>query len=379
MRLFGKKNHAGRNSGYKLLQIQPSGQVVQDRAIETLIDDIWAAIRSLPRLKFSPELPAYAGLEIQATQAKLNYFLWLPESIVSQISERLKLLYPAVIISAPPDDYSRHTNANQATCSGELVLTEDELLPITRLDSANQTERWLAILNLLGSVQASDQAWLQILMRPLDSSWKSKIYSRINKQGVTDASNQPKQRLWASKASYNGFRIKIRLIYTSQDQRTARRNLQTLAESFSSLNNPGSNGLKLKSASLSMERILEYHTRLFIDKGYLLNTAELASFIDIGEAGTATTSNVLLKSKTKPQSRFEELLAQAESQSPSDINTKFKMPPAVSLNKPKQPKRPARGVIGIVTKATAKKEIGKVATKKSQDSSQTDEVTVKLH
>lgn len=373
MRLFGKIQPAEPALNYKLVEIRLGDSLEQSSVMIGLLDEIWQANRSLPRSRLSGSLPAYTGLEVQAKQSGLRYYLWLAEPVIEIITNQLMLTFPGFSLTEPPDDYSTSINPNMPACVGELDLTNDELIPVLAPIEFRQSNRWPTIHNFISQVKDDDQAWLQVLIRPTANDWKTKIDKQV-KKNLRAGRDQLNQALLA-KARSNGFRTKIRLVYLSRDKQNARSNLQTFAQTFTHLNSFAPNGFRLKSHGLSRERQLEFQARLFIDKGYLLNTDELSSTFGFGPS-----ESVIMKTHheqpPKGLSRFEKLLAEAEAKSdaPSPKTTKLER-----KHESKTSRRQPRGVLEIATKSNAKKVIGKVATSKSQAADQTGEVTIKLH
>lgn len=366
MRLFGIGKKPNQPPSHKLLQIWAGERSSADGAVKAVLDEMWAILRELPRSKISGELPAYGGLEIQALKSEVCFYLWVPVEAEAPLRDKLKQIFPEVILAEPLEDYSREIGSRETAFVGELEFTKEEALPII----ANpEDSRWPTVIRLLNNMQAEDRAWLQILIRPLSGAWKKKINKMMGKKH-----NAATNQLYDAKAASNGFRAIIRIAYVSRDAATAKQNVRVLARAFQR-NQPFINDFKLKSAAKGLDKRLEYYTRLFIDKGLLLNTAELSSLIELSTRKIAAEEPE--KAQEKAQSRFDKLVAEAEN-NPSAHITKTSSR-AANQDSGEKPKRPPRGVISLAKKSSAKQIIGKVATSKTEPAETADEVTIKLH
>ena len=94
-----------------------------------------------------------------------------------------------------------------------------------------------------------------------------------------DLSDRDKTRIAEAekKATKLGYQIKIRIAYLGESVSDARLRMQGIVGTFKQFNSTNLNGFKMTNDSFSKEALAKYKTRLFADRGYLMNIEEVAS------------------------------------------------------------------------------------------------------
>lgn len=387
MRLFSRKRPPPTVADYSLLQIKiPHGGNQGHGSTEQLTASIWEILLFEHRPKFSAALSDHISLELQARPDKINLFIWTPKSQAEAISKEIYGAFSGATVKKTVRDYSRPLRQTGVTCSAELGLTKNELLPIINPDSPH-SEHYHAILKYLRTLRRGEEAWLQLLLRPVNDKWKQKgenTLARSQRGSVSEARRKEEAGI-NEKISRPGFRAKIRLVVQGPDQRRAKLLLQSFSQSFMYFNAVAPNGFKLKAVSLSPERQLEYYTRLFIDRGIILNTKEISSLFSFSSLDNIVINTTERRPARSP-SRFEKLLAEAE----TNPQPKPALQPSVAKKlevepKPSKDRQPITRFLSLTAKVLAKKDVGKLAagsTRSNQrlkDADDTSEHTIKIH
>jgi hypothetical protein len=247
---------------------------------------------------------------------------------------RIYAQYPTVQIYEQEEDYADRQLHQTVIHSTELTLTTDETIPIKTFPSF-EVDPLAAITATLAKLDKEDEEmWIQIMARPVHDDWHRKgarMVTRIKRGGglfgssgsgmgyaaealaallkpptgtgenkPPEISERDKSRISAIEEKSNklGYQVKVRLVYAGHDQHTARLRMQALVGAFKQFNTTNLNGFEARSSSFNREKQLEYQTRFFIDKGYILNIEELASLFHLPHTSVETPNIVWATTKT---------------------------------------------------------------------------------
>jgi hypothetical protein len=315
---------------YILLMLEvPRTNDKKELAAEQMLAALHGILRTKSELKLSGTLQEHISLEVAAIGQRLRFYIWTPKHLQAFVEGQVYAQYPTVQIFEQDEDYAERRLHQTVIHATELTLTDDETLPIKTFPSF-EVDPLAAITATLAKLDKEDEElWIQILARPVHDDWHRKgarMVQRIKRGGGLfgpgagsmvgyageafaalvrpptgsgeskdpELSERDKSRITAIQEKSNklGYQVKIRLLYAGHDQHTARLRIQALVGAFKQFNTTNLNGFKSQGASFNREKQLEYQSRFFIDKGYILNIEELASLFHLPHT-TVETPNIL--------------------------------------------------------------------------------------
>ncbi|MEO5691038.1 MAG: type IV secretion system DNA-binding domain-containing protein, partial [Candidatus Saccharimonadales bacterium] len=100
------------------------------------------------------------------------------------------------------------------------------------------------------------------------------------------------------KSTKLGYRVKIRLVYLGDNKADAKLRMQALVGTFKQFNSTNLNGFRMTNTSFDREDLAPYTSRLFLDKGYILNIEEIASVYHLPHTSVETPNIVWASTKT---------------------------------------------------------------------------------
>lgn len=302
----------------------------KELAAEQMLAALHGILRSKKELKLSGTLQEHISLEIVAIGQRIRFYIWTPKHLQAFVEGQIYAQYPTAQIYQQLEDYAERKLHQTVIHSAELNLTNDETLPIKTFPSF-EVDPLAAITATLAKLDGEDEEmWIQILARPIPDDWHKKgarMVARIKsggglfgggtgsvvgeavaalfrppqqKESKPEISERDKSRISAieEKSTKLGYQVKIRLLYAGHDQHTARLRMQALIGTFKQFNTTNLNGFTNKAVSFSRDRQLEYQTRFFIDKGFILNIEELASIFHLPHTSVETPNIVWATTKT---------------------------------------------------------------------------------
>lgn len=357
MGLLGRRKNVEAAHDHILLMLEvPRTNDKKELAAEQMLASLHGILRPKKELKLSGTLQESISLEIVAIGQRIRFYIWTPKHLQAFVEGQIYAQYPTVHIYEQEQDYADRQLHQTVVHTSELTLVDNETLPIKTFPSF-EVDPLAAITATLAKLDKEDEEmWIQILCRPISDEWHrkgSKAINRIrNQQGLfpggggelvsyaaqafaalarppattgagegakpqPELSERDKSRIAAieQKGVKLGYQVKIRILYTGHDQRTARLRMQALVGAFKQFNSTNLNGFKVKSASFDRDKQLEYQTRFFIDHGYILNIEELASLFHLPHTSVETPNIVWATVKTaEPPANVPIALAGHESE-----------------------------------------------------------------
>jgi hypothetical protein len=313
MKILGKgkhKNDYAHEHCLIMLEI-PRTNDKNELAAEQMLASLHGILRSKKELRFSGTVQEHISLEVAAIGQRIRFYIWMPKQLQAFVEGQIYAQYPTVQIYEQTEDYAERRLNQTVIHSAELTLTDNETLPIKTFPSF-EVDPLAAITATLAKLDKEDEeVWIQIMSRPIPDTWHrkgQKTAARIKAGGAVyrsgtgaltyagelfaalarpptqdgkapELSERDKTRITAieEKSRKLGYQVKIRLFYAGHDQHTARLRMQALVGAFKQFNTTNLNGFEVKRVSFNRDKQLEYFTRLFIDRGFILNIEELAS------------------------------------------------------------------------------------------------------
>ena len=328
-----KKIEAAHDHILLMLEV-PRTNDKKELAAEQMLAALHGILRTKRELKLSGTLQEHISLEVAAIGQRLRFYIWMPKHLQAFVEGQIYAQYPTVQIFEQEEDYAERQLNQTVIHSAELTLTADETIPIKTFPSF-EVDPLAAITATLAKLDKEDEEmWIQIMARPVHDDWHRKgarMVARIKRGGgmfsgsgsgmgyavealgallrpptgtgetkAPEVSERDKSRISAIEEKSNklGYQVKIRLVYAGHDQHTAKLRMQALVGAFKQFNTTNLNGFEAKSSSFNRDKQLEYQTRFFIDKGYILNIEELASLFHLPHTTVETPNIVWATTKT---------------------------------------------------------------------------------
>ncbi len=323
----------------------------KELAAEQLFASLHGILRDKAELKNSGGVQEHLSFEIVSTGGQIRFYVWVPKILQSFVEGQIYAQYPTVQIYKMPDDYVDDRDKYPVIYEAELDLTENEALPIKTFENF-EVDPLAGITGTLAKLDpdSSEELWIQILTRPVSDDWRKNTTDKWIKKvkegkkffngggldwrwiiGVLGALIQPpeggdgakpvelserdKTRIAKAeeKATKLGYEVKIRLAYLGKDQTSAKLNMQALVGTFKQYNSTNLNGFKLTGGTFDPAALDTYKLRQFVDRGFILNVAELASVYHLPHTTVETPNIVWASSKTaEPPAKLPLITGNAE-------------------------------------------------------------------
>lgn len=298
---------------------------------ELAAEQMFAALHGIlrPKKKWGGGEPQeHISFEIAAIDKRIHFYVFTPRSLQSFVEGQIYAQYPTVQIQELSQDYASRTLEQPVIHSTELVLTDNETIPIKTFPSF-EVDPLAAITATLAKLdEPGEEMWIQILARPIHDDWHkkgSKTVEKIksssgggfgnlaqilgapmkvpeynDKPAEKQLSERDKSRVSAieTKSTKLGYQVKVRIVYAGSSDITARLRMQAMVGTFKQFNTTNLNGFTSKRSSYDREKLIEYRNRNFRDSGYILNIEELASLYHLPHTSVETPNIVWATSKT---------------------------------------------------------------------------------
>ncbi len=338
------------DSEYTLLMLEvPRNNEKRELSAEQLFASLHGILRPKQELVKEGAIQEHISFEIAAVNQHIRFYIWAPRHLRNFIEGQVYAQYPSVNIVEVEEDYARQElPENYVAESMELQLANADPLPIRTFNSF-EVDPLGGITAVLAKLEEpGEQAWIQILARPIDDGWHRKGEAFINRlrnggggtgnkiqktlgdffialwrpPGGGEGSSQPElsdqQKAMIQSANDKiaklGYEVKVRFVHIGNDRNLTRLRMQALFGAFKQFNDV-TNSFKANKRYRGEEAIKHYRARLFLDRGSTLNIEELASLYHLPHANVETPNMVWANNKTaEPPSNLPsvETVAQEE-------------------------------------------------------------------
>lgn len=312
----------------------PKANDKKELAAEQLFASLHGIFRDKAELRLNNGIQEHLSFEIASVNGQIRFYAWIPRTLRSFVEGQIYSQYPTVQIHEADEDYVTHEREHSVVYTSEIVLTDNEMLPIKTFQSF-EVDPLAGITGTLAKLETSgEEVWIQILTRPITDDWhkRSDRWIADVKKGKASAAGREAvdfswflsilQALWkppedsksataemsdrnktriseaATKATKLGYEVKIRLAYLGDDTTNARLRMQAIVGTFKQFNSTNLNGFKVSGASFKKEELERYRARSFNDHGFILNIEELASVFHLPHTNVETPNIVWASSKT---------------------------------------------------------------------------------
>lgn len=315
----------------------PRANDKSELAAEQLFASLHGILRDPKELRQNGGMQEHLSFEIASVKGRIRFYVWVPRTLQSFVEGQIYSQYPTVQIQVADEDYVLHERQHSVVYTSEIVLTEQEFLPIKTFQSF-EVDPLAGITGTLAKLEDTDEEiWIQILVRPVADSWhkaterwtesvrkgspmalfsgnfsfrwigqlfealwKPPEAGEASKGAGSELSERDKTRISEAekKATKLGYQTKIRVAILGENQTNARLRMQAIVGTFKQFNSTNLNGFKAASDSFKKEDLAKYKARLFADRGYLLNIEEVASVFHLPHTNVETPNIVWASSKT---------------------------------------------------------------------------------
>lgn len=320
------------DSEYVLLLLEvPKNNDKRELSAEQLFASLHGILRPKQELIKEGGIQEHISFEIAAVDQKIRFYIWAPAHLRNFIEGQVYAQYPSVNIRIVEEDYAyTELPADGYAQSTELKLTNNDVLPIQTFNSF-EVDPLGGITAVLAKLEESnEQAWVQILARPIDDSWHRQGEKYIEQlksgkrasgaagkllgelftafwqppsgegsSGQPELSDHQKAMIQAAndKITKLGYEVKIRLLHVGDDKNLTRLRMQALTGAFKQFNNT-TNSFKATKTRHNQDALSEYRARLFLDHGSILNIEELASLYHLPHTNVETPNMEWANNKT---------------------------------------------------------------------------------
>lgn len=313
----------------------PRANDKKELAAEQMLAALHGILKPKHELRLSGGMQEHISLEIVSMGQRIRFYIWTPRHLQAFVEGQIYAQYPTVQIYEQSEDYAERRLNSPVIYSAELKMTDNDTIPIKTFPSF-EVDPLAAITATLAKLDKEDEEmWIQIMARPISDDWHkqgARMIERIRRgkgffsgaggntltyvgqvlsalvkppeggasSGEKELSERDKSRISAieQKGTKLGYQVKIRLVYSGHDQQTARLRMQALVGAFKQFNTTNLNGFEVTKQSFDPERQLEYQTRFFIDRGFILNIEELASLFHLPHTSVETPNILWANTKT---------------------------------------------------------------------------------
>jgi hypothetical protein len=326
-----------RNIDSVLLMLEiPKANDKSELAAEQMFASLHGILRDRKELKLNGGYQEHLSFEVASVGGRIQFYVWVPKTLQSFVEGQIYSQYPQVQIHAAEEDYVTHERHHSVVYTSEIVPTDKEFLPIKTFQSF-EVDPLAGITGTLAKLEDTDEEiWIQILVRPVADDWHKAADAWIKsvkngsvslfsggglnakwfaglfealwappEQGTASAaakevSERDKTRIAEAekKATKLGYQAKIRIAYLGESTTNAKLRMQGIVGTFKQFNSTNLNGFKMANDSFAKEALDKYKSRLFADKGYLLNIEEVASVYHLPHTNVETPNIVWASTKT---------------------------------------------------------------------------------
>lgn len=268
------------------------------------------------------------SFEIAVLEKRIGFYVWVPNYLKDYVEEQVYAQYPSVQISEVEDYAAGKESQYMTTLATELKMTANDVLPIKTFQSF-EVDPLASITAALARFEETEEAWVQMVIRPAASTWhkKSERYISAKKDGVAGPVNVGAvlQALWqppepsagASKPTLSdheqvqvsgaeeksqklAFECAIRIVYCGNvPEPTAKLRMQSILGTYRQFNTTYLNGFDAKKLGVNPGLMAHYHERTFDPKGgFSLNIEETATMYHLPHTNVETPFILWASSQT---------------------------------------------------------------------------------
>jgi hypothetical protein len=316
----------------------PKANDKSELAAEQLFASLHGILRDKEELKQTKGIQEHLSFEIASVNGQIRFYAWVPKTLQSFVEGQIYSQYPTVQIHEADEDYVAHERQHSVVYTSEVTLSTSEFLPIKTFQSF-EVDPLAGITGTLAKLESTgEELWVQVLVRPIPDTWQKQSdnwiksvkngnpFGFLSGEGMNfkwvgmllealwkppeqgkggapapkELSDRDKTRLAEAekKATKLGYQVKIRLAYLGESQANAKLRMQAIVGTFKQFNSTNLNGFRMSGGSFKKEDLVNYRSRLFMDRGFILNLEEVASVFHLPHTNVETPNIVWASNKT---------------------------------------------------------------------------------
>ncbi len=303
-------------SGVVLLLQVPRTNEKKELAAEQMFASLHGLLTLPSQKRFKAPVRERLSFEIAVLKKRIGFYVWVPNYLKSFVEEQIYAQYPTVQISEV-DDYAsvQHEQEFPTTLLCEMKLANNDALPIKTFQSF-EVDPLAAITATLSKFDETEEAWIQLIMRPAPSNWHRKSERYIaGLRGKTHGATNPTAllgALWAppeagkseaaklteyetsragaaeEKSHKLAFESSVRIVYRgSAPVQHAKLRLQSIIASYKQFNTTYLNGFSQGRISEDPRMLTQYGMRDF-KQGQIFNIEEIATLYHLPHTNVET-------------------------------------------------------------------------------------------
>jgi hypothetical protein len=266
---------------------------------------------------FKSAIREHLAFEIAVINKRIGFYVWVPTYLKDYVEEQIYAQYPTVQISEV-EDYASSDKRFNTTVVSDMKLTQSDVLPIMTFQSF-EVDPLAAITATLAKFDESEEAWMQLIIRPASDKWqqKNEKYLANLKGGHTSwrqliaPSDKPAappklteyQQLRASGAESKGQKLAydtmLRIVYRGNvSEQQAKLRLQSIASSYKQFNSTYLNGFEQGKVLLEESSLGAYRARDISLKHFVMNIEEIATLYHLPHTNVETPYILWASSQT---------------------------------------------------------------------------------
>ena len=161
-------------SGVVLLLQVPRTNEKKELAAEQMFASLHGLLTLPSQKRFKSPIRERLSFEIAVLKKRIGFYVWVPNYLKSFVEEQVYAQYPTVQISEVPDYANGHDEQQfPTTLLVEMKLVNNDALPIKTFQSF-EVDPLAAITATLSKFDETEEAWIQLVLRPAASGWHRK-------------------------------------------------------------------------------------------------------------------------------------------------------------------------------------------------------------
>ena len=235
--------------------------------------------------------------EILSYEQKTHFFAHFPQDLSAYIESQIAAQYPKASIVASADPLLSRIEGKQLSF-GELKFSSTHYYPLKTWRDFADSDPMSAVLGGMAKLNEGEVLLVQVIVLPA-GNWRNAGVRAIS-NGVTGPDGikkaHPKAALIEKKLAQNGFRVGVRLLAASRDDKKSKQLVSSLAGSFGALTLGESNSLVFSRPLFYQQKgflqSMLYRTAQFIQGNQYFTVDELATVFHLPSLNLSEIKNV---------------------------------------------------------------------------------------
>lgn len=149
----------------------PRANDKSELAAEQLFASLHGILRDKKELKISRGIQEHLSFEIASVNGQIRFYVWVPKNLQSFVEGQIYSQYPTVQIKKADEDYTSHERDHSVICTNELLLTDNEALPVKTFQSF-EVDPLAGVTGTLAKLEnTGEELWIQVIVRPVADEW----------------------------------------------------------------------------------------------------------------------------------------------------------------------------------------------------------------